>query len=354
MVMSNDSFLSIDAADTAARIEVYLSRLVEENRADGILLGLSGGIDSAVLAALAVRAVGPEKVHAAFLYDRDSEKSSEYKARLVAEFLGIKLEVQDISPNMRRQGVYSPLIMRLVTWSRRFNRMIQHFYCLMFRENPFMSTLKEGCGELEQNPVKRLVYNLTVRHFENGFYERHRYRREVLEQRAKRENLLLIGAANRSEALVGWFVKDGIDDLYYQPMIGLYKTQVWQLADYLALPVEVRNQIPSPDMMLGITDEFGIGVPYRTLDIIFHGLELGMDEEQITAMGPTYDQIRLALELNRLSAWKRESPHAEPPVGSTVFDFYLMKRTQGDGIHDNAVINPSTSGSGKKSCLDPA
>ncbi len=75
-------------------------------------------------------------------------------------------------------------------------------------------------------------------------------------------------------------------------------------------------------MMLGITDEFGIGISYRTLDIIFHGLELGMDERQIMDMGPTLEQINLALELNRLSAWKRESPHAVPPVGSTQFDLY--------------------------------
>ena len=335
MVTPTDSFLAIDAADAEARIEAYLSRLVEEKKADGILLGLSGGIDSAVLAALAVRAIGPGKVHAAFLYDRDSEKTSEHKARVVAEHLAVRLEVQDISPVMRGEGVYSPLIMHLVTLSRRFNRMIQYVYCITFGENPFASTLKEGCGELERNPLKRFVYNHTVRHFVSGFNARHRHRREVLEKRADSENLLLIGAANRSEAMVGWFVKDGIDDLYIQPMIGLYKTQVWQLAHYLGLPEEIRNQIPSPDMMLGITDEFGIGIPYRKLDIIFHGLELGMNEKEIVAMGPTPEQIRLTMELNRLSAWKRESPHAIPPVGSIQFDLYkdAEHKTAAHGNH---------------------
>ncbi len=302
-------------------MEGFLCDLLEEKKKNGILMGLSGGVDSAVLAAITVRAVRPEKVHTEFLYDRDSDKTSENKARLVAEHLGLKLEVQDISPEMRRQGIYSPMIMHLVTWSRRFNRMIQHIYCLMFGENPFMSTLKEGCGELERNPLKRFVYNLTVRHFVAGFNARHRHRRKILEQRAQAENLLLIGAANRSEALVGWFVNDGIDDLYYQPLIGLYKSQVWQLARYLGLPDEICNQIPSPDMMLGITDEFSIGIPYRTLDIIFHGLEQGLDKAEIMAMGPAEEQISLALELNRLSAWKRQSPHAEPPVGSNNFDF---------------------------------
>jgi len=325
MVMSKQSFLEIDAAETASVIETFLTKLVEEKKADGISLGLSGGVDSAVLASMAAHAIGPEKVHSVFLYDRDSEESSEHKARLVAEYLGMSLEVQDISPEMRRQGVYSPMIMGLVTWSRRFNRMIQHLYCLMFGENPFMSTLKEGCGELERNPLKRLVYNFTVRHFVAGFNARHRYRRKVLEHKAESENFLLIGAANRSEALVGWFVDKGIDDLFYQPMIGLYKSQVWQLAQYLGLPEEICNQIPSPDMMLGITDEFSIGIPYRTLDIIFHGLEEGMGKAAIMAMGPTAEQINLALELNRVSAWKRQSPHADPPVGSSNFDFQAFR-----------------------------
>ena len=325
MVSFEHSFLSIDTTKAATQIEAYLRRLLEEHKAQGILIGLSGGIDSAVLASLAVRAVGPKRVHTAFLYDRDSEKSSELMARRIAEHLGVGLEIQDISPEMRRRGIYSPLIMHFITWSRTFNRLIQRGYRLLFGENPFTSTLKEGSDEFGQNPLKRLVFNLSVRHFVAGFDARHVHRREVLEQREKAENLLLIGAANRSEALVGWFVKDGIDDLYIQPLIGLYKTQVWQLADFLELPDEVRHQAPSPDMMRGITDEFGIGIPYRTLDVIFHGLELGIDEVGIEALGPTSEQIRLAKELNRLSEWKRETPHAEPPTSYSESNSQLLK-----------------------------
>jgi len=71
-----------------------------------------------------------------------------------------------------------------------------------------------------------------------------------------------LGTANRSEYLVGWFVKDGIDDLPFSPLIGLYKTQVRQLSEFLGLPFKIRNRLASPDMVKGITDEFALGISY--------------------------------------------------------------------------------------------
>ncbi len=323
MVASVHPMLEIDAAAVADQIERYLRRLVGERHADGLLLGLSGGIDSAVLTALATRALGPDKVFVELLLDRDSERRSEQLARRIAAQLGLELRVQNISPAMRERGVYAPMVMHFVTWSRTFNRFIQHSYRTLFGETPFASSLRKGGNQFGRQPLQTLVFDLTVRHFEAGFNARHRHRRELLEKRAAAENLLLIGAANRSESLVGWFVKDGIDDLYIQPLLDLYKTQVWQLADYLDLPEAVRHQAPSPDMMRGITDEFAIGIAYRTLDLIFAGLEHGMTEAEIESLGPTGAQIRLAKELNHLSGWKRSTPHAAPPVtGCTNCELY--------------------------------
>ena len=314
MLSDTHSILEIDAAAVASKIQDYIKQQVVEHGAEGVLIGLSGGIDSAVLGCLASRALGSDKVVAEFLFDRDSEKSSETLAKCLAAYLGIRLEIRDIAPAMRNQGVYSPFIMHFVTWSRTFNRLIQHFYCFMFGENPFASSLRKGSNEFEVHRLKHIVFNLTVRHFVAGFDARHIHRKKISHHRAEADNFLLIGAANRSESLVGWFVKDGIDDLYIQPLLGLYKTQVWQLAEFLKLPQEVRHQTPSPDMMRGITDEFGIGIPYPTLDIIFAGKEHGITGAELEALGPTRKQIELAIELNRISAWKRTTPHAEPPV----------------------------------------
>jgi NAD+ synthase len=86
-----------------------------------------------------------------------------------------------------------------------------------------------------------------------------------LESKARAQNWLLLGAANRSEWETGWFVKDGVDDLPYQPLMGLYKTQVRQLGRYLGVPGEIQQQVPSPDMMRGISDEYALGMSYSTI-----------------------------------------------------------------------------------------
>lgn len=310
--------IDIDANKVTKVLEQYIRELMKVNNHNCVILGLSGGIDSAVLATLAVRAVGAERVKAYHLKDRDSEKDSEIKARILADWLGIELEIQDISPAMHKKGVYSPLIMRLTPLTHFFNRLFQQAYYLLFREVPHTSTLKADCDELGHNPFKRLVFNLTIRHIGNSFNARHIYRREVIEKAAAEQNGLVLGAANRSESMAGWFVKDGIDDLPIQPMLGLYKTQVWQLADHLGLPAEIRHQEPSPDMMKGITDEFAIGIRYDRLDEILDYLERGEKKSEILAHGVSRKELKLVQDNRRFSAWMRESPHVPPPVDGGV------------------------------------
>ncbi len=253
-------------------------------------------------------------MHTSYLYDRDSEKQSHDKASIMANWLGVTLEVEDISPEMRRKNVYAPLIMKLIPYSSLFNRMIQHSYRLINGEVPFKTSLKVGSHVDDGSWIKRLMYNLIIRHIDRGFSERHIYRREILSRKAARENLTLIGAANRSEFEVGWFVKDGVDDLPIQPMTGLYKTQVWQLASYLDLPDAIQNQLASPDMMFGITDEFGIGHNYSQLDAILDMIEQGAADEEMINHGISKTDIEDVRELMLYSQWKRSSLHESPPV----------------------------------------
>lgn len=312
-----DALLEIDESRVADAIEKHIRDLLDQCSARGILIGLSGGLDSAVLATLAVRAVGKELVHVSYLYDRDSEKESEQKAGLTADWLGLELEVQNIEPEMHRRRIHGPQIMRLGGFCGSVGRRIAHnWYRLMFAESPFVSTLRQG--KFNGHTLKESIFDHTVRHIEDGFNARHVYRREILEKRAKDKNWLLLGAANRSEFLVGWFVQGGIDDLPLSPLMGLYKTQVRQLAVYLKIPLEIRNQIPSPDMMRGITDEFTMGISYSKIDIILDSMERGLSDEEMIAAGVTRKEISLVHEMNRLSVWKRESEHDQPPVDGGV------------------------------------
>jgi NAD+ synthase len=308
------SNLRIKTDKAINEISKYLVGIVNRDHSDGVILGLSGGLDSSVLAALAVRALGSEAVSVAYLFDRDSDSIIARNAQLVAENLGLKLEVMDITEDMANLGVYAPLFIKLLRLSRIVARVSSMSYKLICGETPFKSTLRSGGGEILVPWYKRLMFNLTMHHVDTGFTRRHVYRRAVMERLAKERNLSLIGAANLSECEVGWFVKDGIDDLPVQPMAGLFKTQVRQLAEALELPEPVRSQLPSPDMAKGVTDEFGIDHDYRDVDIVIDGLDRGLSDDDIANLGISRKVIADIRELMRLSGWKRQSPHDLPPV----------------------------------------
>lgn len=294
-------------------VEVLISYL-KGLHSSGLLLGLSGGVDSAVLATLGALALDKSNVHVSYLYDRDSGKESFHNAHLIVDWLGLKLDVQDITPTMEGKGVYAYFSVQVSALSAIFNRLFTRLYCLLFRESPFMSSLREGSNELDHNTFKKQFYNLTVRHVIAGVNARHIYRRTILEEKARSMNLTLLGAANRTESMTGWFVKGGIDDLPVQPLIGLYKTQIRQLAKYLGLPVNIQKQPPSPDMIKGITDEFGIGMNYSRLDLVLDYLDRCMAEDEIIAKGITKKELHHVRELHRLSAWKRGTYSFIPPV----------------------------------------
>ncbi|SIN72312.1 NAD(+) synthase [Halodesulfovibrio marinisediminis] len=306
--------LRVDATQTVEEISKYLRQIVKRNNSHGVILGLSGGLDSCVLAVLAVHALGPQAVTVVYLFDQDSDPIIAQNARLMAKSLGLSLEESDISEDMAKRGVYASIFTKMLRISGAVARVSAASYKLICGETPFKSTLRVGSGETLQPWYKRLMFNLTMHHVDAGFTQRHVFRRDILECIATERNLSLIGAANRSECEVGWFVKDGIDDLEVQPLTGLLKTQVRQLAKELELPEPVRNQLPSPDMARGVTDEFGIGHEYRIIDIVIDGLDRGLAVEEIVALGiPKKDVIDIC-DLMRLSEWKRTSPHEMPPV----------------------------------------
>ena len=293
----------------------FLQKKVQNK--NGIVLGLSGGVDSAVTATLAAKAAGHSKVYALHLFDRDSQKKFLGHARRIADRLEINFEVREISPSVRERGTYEPLIMRLVILSQALNRLIvsslRRLYYLISRESPYVLSLKRG--EPAKYKGNKTIYDALVGAIEGGFDVRHICRREILEAYASEKNLLLVGAANKSESLVGWFVKDGIDDLPIEPLLGLYKNQVRQLARFLDIPSEIMAEAPSPDMFRGVTDELIIGFPYEKIDKVFYVLEHGLDEKIAFDEGITPNEFEAIKNLNRLSVWKRENKHEFPSFG---------------------------------------
>lgn len=314
----SDLSLVIDAAQQAETIASRIRAEITTRSAEGVILGLSGGVDSAVVAALSVRAAGTEHVEAYYLYDRDSSKASRARARLAADRLGINLNELDITPAIRKMKIYSPLIMRITALSGAVNRILAGMNRWFRREPFFVSTLRQSRSG--RGGVGRFIYERTVGRVEDAFNARHQYRRRFLEDEAAKTNCLLVGAANRSEWMVGWFVKDGIDDVPFSPIIHLYKTQVFQLAECLEVPTEIRWQNPSPDMLKGVTDESALGLTYETIDRILASIERGLSEQQIIAAGVEAGQLSLVRTMNELSQWKRTGKNPASSSAATGCD----------------------------------
>lgn len=311
---SISALLKIDEQCTTETIQTRLKNLLERYSAGGVLIGLSGGIDSTVLATMAVSALGSASVHAAYLFDRDSEKKIGSNARQVAGGLNIELQEKDIEPILYQMGIYEPVAMQITRWSRIINRVLHWACTLVLGEHPFVTSLRIGSGELDEEDFRRRFFKITCQEPETAFNLRHVQRRALLEDQAREQKLLLLGAANRTEWLTGWFVKGGIDDLPIQPLKGLYKTQIRQLASFLEIPKEIRMQRPSPDMMRGITDEFAIGMRYDRVDLALDYLEGGIPDKVVSQMGITKKEINHVREMKRLSQWKRTSAGEPPPA----------------------------------------
>jgi len=321
--LSAESALELDAPRAVEALEAYLREIRTPEYPAGLLMGLSGGVDSALLATLVVRAIGKDGLHVAFLRERDNESESQVKAQRMADWLGVPLEVENISDAIRERGHYSPLIMRLIGVSRFLNRAVVHkLHKVASGETPFMSTLRQH--RFEGKPVRRFLYGLTGAKVANAFNGRQLYRRERLEEMAAERKARLIGAGNRTEVLTGWFVRDGVDDVPISPIAGLYKAQVWQLARYVGVPEDIITQAPSPDMMRGITDEVALGLDYGRIDLVLDAIDRGRPDEELLAEGLTQRQIDLVREMNRLSEWKRNPDHPPPPLDGGIGGGYRV------------------------------
>lgn len=296
--------LYIGEKDTAQKIEEYIRRSVDEKKAGGVIIGLSGGVDSALLAALAVRALGKERVCVYFLQGKYSEKDSLDKARLAAEHLSLNLNIGSIEKAMREKEKGASFFRWLTTIPDFMLPVIAAVYYLAVGETPYITTLRKN--EIKKNRFKKWVYEHIMDGVEKMFDGPCAERRVVMEKIAEEKNFLLIGAGNRSEDMTGWFTVDGIDNMPCSPIKCLYKTQVNQLAEYLGIPDAIMERKPTADVLRGATDALALGMGYDKIDIALYGIEHNMSDEDISGYGLTIPEIVRVRRIYRLSAWKRE------------------------------------------------
>lgn len=294
--------LTIDAASLTTQLEEFIRVGVDNLQREGAVVGLSGGIDSAVVATLAARALGSEKVLALLMPDRDSARSSKWDALKLAQGLEIRHKTVGLTKFLLLMGIYWKLPLWLLGPRRFQAKLVRSYYDSFVREwgeSPF-AAIMVGTKELPGPLVNQAV----AYHRVKG-----RLRAILLYYYAELENLLVLGTCNKTEKSIGFFVKYGDAAADIVPLESLYKTQVRQLAAFLEVPEEIISKLPSPDLLPGITDEYAIGLSYETLDRILWRLEAGMGTEKSAgALGLEPDKVDYVRELTRRSAHMRAHP----------------------------------------------
>jgi len=288
--------LDLDCEKEAERIGARIRHLVSRVfRRQGIVVAMSGGIDSSVVGALCVHALGKDRVFGLLMPEKDSAPETLELSRLLADSLGVKREYEDITPVLDAVGCY-----------RRRNDAIRQVipeYTDDSRCKIVLPTVTDNnrlrifsvVAELPdgQQVKKRLTSQAYLEILAASNFKQ-RVRKMFEYYHADRLNYAVSGTPNRQEYDQGFFVKlgDGAADL--KPIAHLYKTQVYQMAEFLGVPQEIRNRPPTTDTypMPQSQEEFYFSVSYETMDYCLYGLNHGIDAEEIGRMiGLTGEQV---------------------------------------------------------------
>ena len=291
--------LKLDAGHEAERITSFIRDYARSTRRNGAVVGLSGGIDSALSAELCVRAFGRENVHGLILPERDSNPVSEEYGSKQARKLGITTEKIDITPVLEALGTYERrdrVVKEMFpdydpTWKMKISLPPD----LLSKDllNVFTLTVTDGQGNVRSARLGKNTLNGIVA----ATNTKQRTRMIELYMAAERSNHFVCGTTNRTENLQGFFVKYGDGGVDIEPIAHLFKVQVFQLAAHLGVIEEIIKRKPSPDTYsFTVSDEeFFYRIPIDTLDLLLYGWENKVPIDEVAkVMGLSEDQVKRA------------------------------------------------------------
>jgi NAD+ synthase (glutamine-hydrolysing) len=263
--------LAIDAELTRRWLVEFIRDEVRRRRGfEKVVIGLSGGVDSSLVAFLAAEALGPRNVLGIRMPYRTSSAESLSHAQLVVDALGIEAATVDISAAV------------------------------------------DGLAAAIGNPDAGRLGNIMAR-----------TRMIVLFDLSAAHRALPLGTGNKTERLFGYFTWHADDSPPVNPIGDLFKTQVWALARHLGIPDVIVSKPASADLIVGQTDEGDFGISYPRADAILHWILLGYRDAEIAALG--FTEAETALVRKRLDSthWKRRLPTVAMLSGTAIGEYYL-------------------------------
>jgi len=278
--------LAIDAAAEIERIATAMREMLTRRlRRRGLVVGISGGIDSAVCAALCVRAVGPQKVLGLLMPETDSSSATTPRGQLVADSLGIQCVTEDIAGTLQAIGCYARRDAAIRQVFPDYDGRWPHKLVIRGgsdgRVNHFALVVQTPDGsEVEARlPLDAYLQIVAATNFKQ------RVRKTLEYYHADRLNYAVIGTPNRLEYDQGFFVKNGDGAADLKPIAHLYKTQVYALAEHLGIPEEVRRAAPTTDTysLAQGQDEFYFALPYAQMDLALWAVDHGFDAVALAA-----------------------------------------------------------------------
>jgi NAD+ synthase len=307
--------LRLDAAKEVERIGEAVRTQIRDLRRRGAVVGVSGGIDSSACLALCAKALGPERVFAVFMPEADSDPQSLRLGRALTDKLKVPAIVEDIKPALEAAGCYrrrEEFVKQVVPefgpgW--KFKIVLPHA-TEGSAYNVFSLVARSPNGESRKVRLPLTAY-LGIVATTNM---KQRTRKQTEYYHADRLNYAVCGTPNRLEYDQGFFVKNGDGAADFKPIAHLYKSQVYQIAEFLGVPEEICRRTPTTDTysLPQTQEEFYFALPYDKMDLCLYALNHGISaEEAAGVVGLTAEQVGHVyrdIETKRRTTWYMHAP----------------------------------------------
>ncbi|MDW8214511.1 MAG: NAD(+) synthase [Roseiflexaceae bacterium] len=312
--------LQIDVAAETERIVDWLQyHVIRTLHRQGVVLGISGGIDSSVTLALCVRAFGPQRVVALMMPERDSDPQTVHLSEMVARRYGVEPILEDITPVLEGFGCYRRRDEAVRRIFPEYDAALGYKMRIVLPQNlldadtlnVFSLEIITPDGEVKSKrlPPREYAQIVAASNFKQ------RTRMAMVYYHAELRNYAVVGTPNKNEHDQGFFVKYGDGGADLRPIVHLYKTQIYQLARYLDVPDVIQRRPPTSDTYSAPTtqQEFFFRLPFETMDLLWYAQERNVPVADVAeALNLTPVQVQRAFNdfarKRRTTAYLRVPP----------------------------------------------